>query len=333
MSWNILTPTFHTPQFATVVFLPRPHSPVDVVDVLFYAIPAVVMSNLKSDRICGIQVPIEGTRSLTILGVYMPSSDQPQEVYNDYTATINQTISNTSCSSPLLVVGDLNCHLGQAGGPRSSAEPNHRGMQWKDLIDSHSLYVPSLSHLATGPVNTYSSGSNSTTPDYIIGNFTTSTVMVACRVEEEHPLNTSDHLPISSKLNLSMLTTVSTTPNHIALDWTSAIRDNCISQYASQTDQVVSPLLNKDYSSIEEIEADISHVSKQLIDSSLSTIPPLRRPNTNSTRVHDSHLSTLCWRSRHAYRQWKAAGRSKSGPLYEARKLSKKNVQHHLSKC
>ena len=157
--------------------------------------------------------------------------------------------------------------------------------------------------------------------------------MVACRVEEEHPLNTSDHLPISSKLNLSMLTTVSTAPNHIALDWTSAIRDDCISQYASQTDQVVSPLLNKDYSSIEEIEADISHVSKQLIDSSLSTIPPLRRPNTNSTRVHDSHLSTLCWRSRHAYRQWKAAGRPKSGPLYEARKMSKKNVQHHLSKC
>ena len=236
-------------------------------------------------------------------------------------------------NSSLLVVDDLNCHLGQAGGPRSLAEPNHRGMQWKDLIDSHSLYVPSLSHLATGPVNTYSSGSNSTTPDYIIGNFTTSTVMVACRVEEEHPLNTSNHLPISSKSSLSMLTTVSTAPNHIALDWTSAIRDNCISQYASQTDKVVSPLLNKDYSSIEEIEADISHVSKQVIDSSLSTIPPLCRPNTNSTRIHDSHLSTLCWRSQHAYRQWKAAGRPKSGPLYEARKMSKKNIQHHLSKC
>ena len=157
-------------------------------------------------------------------------------------ATINQSISNTSCSSPLLVVGDLNCHLGQAGGPRSSAEPNHRGMQWKDLIDSHSLYVPSLSHLATGPVDTFSSGPNSTTLDYIIGNFATSTVMVACTVEEEHPLNTSDHLPIS-KLKLSLLTTVSTASNHIALDWTSAIRDGCISQYASLTDQAVTQRL------------------------------------------------------------------------------------------
>ena len=111
------------------------------------SIPAAVISNLKSDRICGIQVPIEGTCSLTILGVYMPSSDQPSHVYNECIAIIDQAISNTSCSSPLLVVGG---HLGHAGGPRSLAEPNHRGMQWKNILDSHSLYVPSLSQFATG---------------------------------------------------------------------------------------------------------------------------------------------------------------------------------------
>ena len=69
-----------------------------------------------------------------------------------------------------------------------------------------------------------------------------------------------------------------------------------------------------------------------MIDSSLSTIP-LRRPKRNSTRVHDSHLSTLCYQSRQAHRQWKATGCPKSGPLYEARKTTKKNVRHHLSKC
>ena len=92
------------------------------------SIPAVAMSNLNSDRICGIQVPIKGSCSLTILGAYMPCSDQSQDIYNEHIATINQAISNTTCSSPLLVVGDLNCHLGHIGGPRSSDEPNHRGM-------------------------------------------------------------------------------------------------------------------------------------------------------------------------------------------------------------
>ena len=261
------------------------------------------MRNLKSDRICGIQIPIEGKHTLTILGVYMPSSDQPQEVYNEHIATINQAISNVSCSSPLLVLGDLNCHLGCAEGPRSSADPNFRGKQWKDILDSHSLYVPSLSQLATGPVHTFSSGSNSTTLDYIIGNVATSTVMVSCKVEEEHPLNTSDHLPIISKLFLSLLNTAFTTSDNIALDWKSAIRDDYISQYASLCDLVVAPFLNKDYCSIEETEADISRVSKLLIDSSLSTIPHLCCSKSNSNRVYDPHLSTLCWHSRQAYRQ------------------------------
>ena len=253
---------------------------------------------------------------------------------NVYIAIIDQAISNTSCSSPLLVVGDLNCHLGHAGGPRSLAEPNHRGMQWKNILDSHSLYVPSLSQLATGPVHTFSSGSNSTTLDYIIGNFITSTVMVSCKVGEEHPLNTSDHLPITSKLNLSLLTTVSPSSENVVLDWTSAIKEGCISNYASLTDNVVAPLLSKGYSSIQEIEADISYVSKHLLDASLSTIPPQRHPSKyNPNRVYDRHLSTLCWHSRQAYHQWKAAGRPTSGPLFEARKRSKKNVQRHLSKC
>ena len=117
-------------------------------------IPAVVMSNLESDRSCGIKVPIKDTHTLTILGVYVPSSDQPQEFYNKHLATINQVISSTPCSSPLLVFGDLNCHLGHLGGPRSSDEPNHRGMQWKYLLDNHSLYVPSPKLRLAPPTHT-----------------------------------------------------------------------------------------------------------------------------------------------------------------------------------
>ena len=42
--------------------------------------------------------------------------------------------------------------------------------------------------------------------------------------------------------------------------------------------------------------------------------------------VCDAHLSTLCWRSRVAFRQWTAAGSPRSGPLYDERKTCKKNV-------
>ena len=194
-------------------------------------------------------------------------------------------------------------------------------MQWKELLDSHSLYVPSLSNLASGPVHTFFSRSTTTTVDYIIGNLTTSTAIVSCIVEEEHPLNTSDHLPIISNLNFSLLTLAPrSSDQNNSLDWNSALRHGCIPQYASLTDEAVAPLLNKDYCSVEEIEADISHVSNVLIEASTSTIPHFRCSNSNSNRVSDPHLSSLCWQSRVAYRQWKAAGCPRSGPLFQARK-------------
>ena len=110
------------------------------------SIPAVPVSLLESDWICSIQVPFEGCQlPLTIVGVYMPSSEYPQETYNEYFNGINQALSALPLSSPLLLVGDLNCHIGKLGGPRSSSDPNQRGVQWMDLVHKHSLYIPSLS--------------------------------------------------------------------------------------------------------------------------------------------------------------------------------------------
>ena len=126
---------------------------------------AVPISNLDSDRICGIQLPIEGSKLLTIIGAYMPSSEYPQETYNNYITAVNQAISTVPPSSPLLLVGDLNCHIGKLGGPRSSCDPNHRGVQWMELIENHSLYIPSLSTLATGPVHTFHVNRTATTVD------------------------------------------------------------------------------------------------------------------------------------------------------------------------
>ena len=232
-----------------------------------------------------------------------------------------------------MLVGDLNCHIGKLGGPISSSDPNHRGVQWMDLVHKHSLYILSLSTMATGPVHTFYSSRSSTTVDYALGNLSLSTILVSCRVEEDHPLNTSDHLPIVSKLNLSLLTSSSTSLDHTPhLDWDSGRRQGRLSHYASLADSAVAALSNKDYSSIQEVEADISSVSNQLVNAARSSIPPSKHPKRHPNKVYDPHLSTLCWQSRVAFRQWKAAGSPRSGPLYDERKNCKKNVREYLSK-
>ena len=60
--------------------------------------------SVESDHICSIQVSLEDSNPLTIVGIYMPSSDYPRETYNEY---IN-AVSTILPSSPLMVVSDLN---------------------------------------------------------------------------------------------------------------------------------------------------------------------------------------------------------------------------------
>ena len=96
----------------------------------------------------------------------------------------------------MVVMGDLNCHLGHLGGSRSTEEPNHRGILWKELLDRHSLFVASVGALSTGPIHTYSSGDHSTTLDYVIGIVALAEMLQSCEILDDNPLNTSDHLPL-----------------------------------------------------------------------------------------------------------------------------------------
>ena len=62
----------------------------------------------------------------------MPSSDQPQETYSYYLEALSRDISLSAESipgAPIIIAGDLNCHLGHLGGPRSLDAPNIRGYQ------------------------------------------------------------------------------------------------------------------------------------------------------------------------------------------------------------
>ena len=201
--------------------------------------------------------------------------------------------------------------MGHLGGPRSSDCPNARGSQWAELIDHHSLYVPTLSNIAVGPAHTYHrgySGNVSATVDYALGNLSTSTILTSfCILEDHHLRSRSNHL----KLNLEALVLSSNFSNCTPpLDWDHARADGSILSYALQCNDFMQPLLNKDYSSLHDSEIDLSHVSKSLIPTAASTIPHFRPSNHGARRhIKDAFLSTLCWRSWEAFRLWKVNDR------------------------
>ena len=158
--------------------------------------------------------------------------------------------------------------------------------------------------------------------------------MESCETLEDHSLNTSDHLPIVTRLNLSLLPSQIPIASSSSLNWDRSVKEGSVSIYTSLSDDVVRPLLEKDYSCIEEVDQDIEFVSSSLLNITSSTIAK-RIPHKQSRkhRIRDSFLSTLCWQSRVAYRDWKAAGCPRCGDKYEKRKKTKREVSVYLSKC
>ena len=127
---------------------------------------------------------------------YLPAQG-PTEEYKDPLSELEDTLSKY-LSSPTILLGDFNAHLGQLGGPRGSGPVNTQGLMLKDLIDRHELCVLSLQSQASGPTHTYCSGPHSTTVDYIICNQSAYFICSSASTLDDHALNTSDHITLES---------------------------------------------------------------------------------------------------------------------------------------
>ena len=242
------------------------------------ALTCIPISALDSDRVCGVYMSSIPSakghlrRCLTILGVYMPSADKSQEINSSYLETVEHAVSQFTDDGPLLVMGDFNAHLGNQQQVTQQA-CDHRGRQWLSFIDAHSLHNILLSSLTTGPAFTYSSGDRTSTIDYVLGNDDALRGLSSCVILEDHPLNTSDHLAILCTLDLAHL-------RHPApfafppqpLDWNHASMTGATTQYAKTCDDIIRPLLGKDYFSIEEVDADLKFVCKEVTEAAISLV-------------------------------------------------------------
>ena len=75
------------------------------------------ISNISSDRICGIRVDLTSPEPscITVLGVYLPCADQGVDGYCSALLELEQLISTTSSHGPVLIAGDFNAPLGPPG--------------------------------------------------------------------------------------------------------------------------------------------------------------------------------------------------------------------------
>ena len=90
--------------------------------------------NIDSDRICGVQLELKEC-TLTVLCVYLPSSDHTFEEFTTYVNELDCTICAYQTQGPVVIAGDIYAH-----SLNICSTPNPHGTLIHDLIDRNHFY-------------------------------------------------------------------------------------------------------------------------------------------------------------------------------------------------
>ena len=280
--------------------------------------------SIDSDRICAVQIILSDC-TLSILCVYLPSTDHDIDEYKLYLNELESAISALQSVEPVIITGDFNAHY-----QHWAAIQTLRGGY--DLIDRNSLFAVSCSSITTGPNYTYLSGQTATTVDYILVNTKLVPYVNSCEILTPDPLNLSDHLPISVSICVNNIKYTHSEPTPSKINWSKARKDGFIHLYTSKVQSEIIPLLHTTLLSISEVETEIKIVVEILTHAASEYLPHIK-PKKKKKFIIDSDLKVLCKQSKAAWIRWKNSGHPNYGVLWSEMKESKRAVKKHITAC
>ena len=237
-----------------------------------------------------------------------------------------------SKNTAMVIAGDFNAHLGTLAGPRGSGPPNQRGFALKDFIDRNELFVASHCSLSHGPSYTYHSGRYFSTIDYIIVNGPCSSLLTSCQAITDHPLNISDHIPLSLSLNVVLAEDESVSTPVQRVHWEKAVSSDAVRSFAKRVDDNIQNYLNTHLDDEDDLDGEVEAICKSIICISSSTLPTKIGGKKRSCNFfNDEQLGQLCKASKKSWSEWSMAGRPVDGPLFERKNADKKNVRNKLN--
>ena len=84
------------------------------------------------------------TLTVSIIGVYLPCSDQGMDYYREHLQELERIIIDPVLLGPVIILGDFNGQLCSFGGARGSRNLYLQGVLFSDIMDRHKLCVQSL---------------------------------------------------------------------------------------------------------------------------------------------------------------------------------------------
>ena len=163
-----------------------------------------IMPNIHSPRMVGIKLECcDGP--LFIIAVYLPSRAGCTDSFKECMDHLGAVIELLPPGCKVIVMGDFNADLGALGGPMSCSTTNEQGSIFFSYLNAWD-FISSHLHLSHSRfTHTYESEAHSSfsTIDYIICLKYLLSSFHSSKVLDDHPLNTSDHLPVAAELLMS----------------------------------------------------------------------------------------------------------------------------------
>ena len=165
------------------------------------------ITTIKSDRICGIQVETGKNGLLTVVSVYMPQANCKIAEYDNVLHELDEVAEHYSQVGHVLIMGDVNAHIGPEGGPRGWGKTTPSGHKLLHWVKESALQLYDMQDCCHGPRYTFKKKGreNKSYIDHCIVTGSLVPYIRQCRVWEPEDRNISDHLPLSIVLDTKNL--------------------------------------------------------------------------------------------------------------------------------
>ena len=290
---------------------------------------AAPIHSICSDRICAIK--LEGSSSsdpcLILVPVYLPSTDYPLEVYEEYMTELERTINALQDVGPIIIMGDFNAHLKSS----VNTSQNQQGNLLQGFIERNNLYNASFCNTSC-PQYTFFTTNSQIMIDFCIVDASLVSYIKECTILDHHPLNLSDHLLLSASILWKVTMKQLIIKPQKILNWNRAVNDGSISSYCETVNTLINQVQYDTSGSTDHLNDDITNVCKLLLNAANDSIPTVNHKRWRPF-FRDAHLKQLCKQSKKAWQKWRDAGKPNTGPLYEEKKQYKKEIQKYIQSC
>lgn len=199
---------------------------------------------IDNDRIIGIQVNLNQNLNMCLLSVYLPSTNQDDNYFEECIDTLCDLWAKYSHDSEVVILGDINC---QIKGHRCTPQSSKRVSMVQRFLDDSDMMSINVNSSCNGPSYTfdpYDSGINRSTIDHILLSKNLLDLCKGSEVIDDHALNVSDHLPIICKIETKNINIESPRLEKAIPNWKKARTLGQLTDYQQELDIMLDEIEN-----------------------------------------------------------------------------------------